>query len=130
MKKTVIKHSKTICVVDDDPSVCKALKRLIKSAGFRVKTHGSAQEFLDDDHTEEVDMLVIDVRMPGMNGLNLQSHLTASGNTIPIVFITAYENGTTKTKAMAAGAVAFFQKPFDEKDLLGAIYKALNLNNT
>ena len=120
----------TIGVVDDDPSVCKALSRLIKSAGFRVKTYGSAQDFLDDDHTEGADLLVIDVRMPGMNGLDLQSHLAASGHTIPIVFITAYEDGMAKTKAMAAGAVAFFQKPFDEKDLLGAIYNGLNLKNT
>jgi FixJ family two-component response regulator len=126
----VTKSGITICVVDDDPSVCKALGRLIKSAGFRVITYGSAQEFLDDDHSMGSDLLVLDVRMPGMNGLNLQSHLAASGHTIPIVFITAYENGMTKSKAMAAGAVAFFQKPFDEKDLLGAIYKELNLNNT
>ena len=125
-----MKHSKTICVVDDDPSVCKALSRLIKSAEFKVKTYGSAQEFLDGDHTTGADLLVIDVRMPGMNGLDLQSHLAAAGHIIPIVFITAYEDGITKTKAMAAGAVAFFQKPFDEKDLLGAIYKELNLNNT
>ena len=83
----------TICVVDDDPSVCKALSRLIKSDGFRVKTYGSAQEFLDDDHSMGSDLLVLDVRMPGMNGLNLQNHLAASGHTIPIVFITAYENG-------------------------------------
>ena len=126
----MIKHSKTICVVDDDPSVCKALSRLIKSAGFRVKTYGSAQEFLNDDHTMGSDLLVLDVRMPGMNGLDLQDHLAASGHTIPIVFITAYENGMSKTKAMAGGAVAFFQKPFDEKDLLGAIYNGLSLNNT
>ena len=119
------KNGITIGVVDDDPSVCKALSRLIRSSGFKVKTYGSAQEFLDDGHTEGVDLLVIDVRMPGMNGLDLQRHLAASGHTIPIVFITAYEDGMAKTKAMAVGAVAFFQKPFDEKDLLGAIYKAL-----
>ena len=65
--------------------------------------------------------------MPGMNGLDLQNHLAASGHAIPIVFITAHEDDIAKTKAMAAGAVAFFQKPFDEKDLLGAIYKGLNL---
>ena len=123
------RHDITICVVDDDPSVCKALGRLIKSAGFRVKTYDSAQEFLDNDHTEPADLLVLDVRMSGMNGLNLQSHLAASGHTIPIVFITAYENSSSKTKAMARGAVAFFQKPFDEKDLLGAIYKGLNLKS-
>jgi len=94
-----------------------------------VKTYGSAQKFLDDDNTTAPDLLVLDVRMPGMNGLDLQNHLAASGHAIPIVFITAHENGMAKTTAMAAGAVAFFQKPFDEKDLLGAIDKALNLNN-
>ena len=126
----MIKSGLTICVVDDDPSVCKALSRLIKSAGFNVKTYGSAQKFLDDDATEKPALLVLDVRMPGMNGLDLQQHLAASGHTIPIVFVTAYENDMAKSKAMAAGAVAFFQKPFDEKDLLGAIYKALNLTRT
>jgi FixJ family two-component response regulator len=124
----VIKSRPTICVVDDDPSVCKALGRLIKSAGFNVITYGSAQKFLNDDHTKEPDLLVLDVRMPDMTGLDLQNHLAASGHAIPIVFITAHENGLAKTTAMAAGAVDFFQKPFDEKDLLGAIYKVLNLN--
>ena len=95
-----------------------------------MKTYGSAQKFLDDDHPKEPDLLVLDVRMPGMNGLDLQNHLAASGRAIPIVFITAHENGMAKTTAMAAGAVAFFQKPFDEKDLLGAIYKGLNLTRT
>jgi FixJ family two-component response regulator len=123
-----MKHSKTICVVDDDPSVCKALSRLIKSAGFDVKTYGSAQEFLVDNPAEGSDLLVLDVRMPGMNGLDLQDHLAASGHKTPIVFITAHEDGIAKNKAMTAGAVAFFQKPFDEKDLLGAIYKGLDLN--
>lgn len=119
-----------ICVVDDDLSVCKALSRLIKSSGFRVKTYGSAQEFLDDDHTGKTDLLILDVHMPGMNGLDLQNHLMALGYTIPIVFVTAYVDGTTKKKAMEAGAVAFLQKPFEEENLLGAIYKGLNLKNT
>ena len=124
----MIKSRPTVCVIDDDPSVCKALGRLIKSAGFNVKTYGSAQKFLDENHTKELDLLVLDLRMPGMTGLELQNQLAASGRVIPIVFITAHENGLAKSTAMAAGAVAFFQKPFDEKDLLGAIYKALNLN--
>ena len=123
------KNSLTICVVDDEPSVCKALSRLIKSAGFNVITYGSAQAFLHDDHTEEPDLLVLDVQMPGMNGLDLQNHLAASGRAIPIVFVTAHENSMAKKAAMAAEAVAFFQKPFDEKDILGAIYKALNIAN-
>jgi FixJ family two-component response regulator len=121
------KNCLTICVVDDEPSVCRALSRLITSAGFNAITYGSAQAFLDADHAGEPDLLVLDVRMPGMNGLDLQKHLAASGRAIPIVFITAYENSMARTMAMAAGAVAFFQKPLDEKDLLGAIAKALHL---
>ena len=124
----MIKSCPTIGIVDDEPSICKALSRLIRSAGFDVITYGSAQAFLDDKPASEPDLLVLDVRMPGMNGLDLQNHLAASGRTIPIVFITAHENDVAKATAMAAGAVAFFQKPLDEKDLLGVIHKALNLN--
>lgn len=116
----MFKNNPTICVVDDEPSVCKALRRLITSAGFEVITYGSAQAFLDDKPSSEPDLLVLDVRMPGMNGLYLQNHLAVSGRPIPIVFISAHENGMAKTTAMAAGAVAFFQKPLDEKDLLRA----------
>ncbi len=126
----MIKRCVTIGIVDDEPSVCKALSRLITSAGFNAITYRSAQAFLDDKPTSEPDLLVLDVRMPGMNGLDLQNYLAASGRAIPIVFITAHKNGMAKTTAMAAGAVAFFQKPFDEKDLLGAIHQALNLKNT
>ena len=106
-RQTVNKQSMTICVVDDNQSVCKALSRLIKSAGFKVKTYGSAQEFLNDDHSESSDLLVLDIRMPGMNGLDLQNHLAALGYAIPIVFITALEDSIAQKKAMASGAVAF-----------------------
>jgi len=126
----MIKNCPTIGIVDDEPSVCKALSRLITSAGFNAITYGSAQAFLDDHPTSEPDLLVLDMRMPGMNGLDLQNHLAATGRTIPIVFITAHENELAKAMAMASGAVAFFQKPLDEKDLLGAIHKALNLKTT
>ena len=126
----MIKSCPTIGIVDDEPLVCRALSRLITSAGFNVITYGSAQAFLDDKPTSEPDLLVLDMRMPGMNGLDLQNHLAATGRTIPIVFITAHENELAKATAMASGAVAFFQKPLDEKDLLGAIHKALNLKTT
>ena len=121
----MFKDYPTICVVDDEPSVCKALSRLIMSAGFNVIIYGSAQAFWDDDPTKEPDLLVLDVQMPAMNGLDLQKHLAVSGRAIPIVFITAHENAMAKSTAMAAGAMAFFQKPFDEKDLLGVIHKAI-----
>lgn len=126
----MFKNCPTIGIVDDEPSVCKALSRLITSAGFNAITYGSAQAFLDENPTSEPDLLVLDVRMPGMNGLDLQNHLAAAGRTIPIVFISAHKNDLAKATAMASGAVAFFQKPLDEKDLLGAIHKALNLKTT
>lgn len=97
------------------------------SAGFNVITYDSGQAFWDQAPTKEPDLLVLDVQMPTMTGLDLQKHLIASGRAIPILFISA--NGTAKTKstAMAAGAVAFFQKPVDEKNLLGAIHKSIDL---
>ncbi len=115
----------TICVVDDDPSVCKALSRLIKSVGFSVKTYSSAQKFLDDVRMEDSGLLILDVRMPGLSGLELQKQLAASGSKIPIVFITAHDNGEAHTTAMKEGAVAFLYKPFDGQDLLDAIYAGL-----
>ena len=115
----------TIWVVDDDPSVCKALKRLIKSVCFRVKTYASAQEFLDDAHMEDSGLLILDVRMPGLSGLELQKQLVASGSKIPIIFITAHANGEAHKTAMEEGAVAFLHKPFDDQDLFDAIYAGL-----
>lgn len=117
----------TICVVDDEPSVCKALRRLISSAGFNVNTYLSARAFLDDLPARTPDLLLLDVQLPDMTGLELQRHLVASGQTTPVVFITAYENDMSRIKAMEAGAVAFLQKPVDERELLGAIHEALYL---
>jgi two-component system, LuxR family, response regulator FixJ len=115
----------TVCVVDDEPSVCKALRRLMTSAGFNVITYGSAQAFLDDYRAEPPDLLILDVRMPGMSGLDLQDHLMAEGSRTPIVFISAHEDHAVLIKAMGCGAVAFFHKPVDEVDLLGAINKSI-----
>lgn len=118
----------TIFVVDDDESVRKALKRLIKSAGFRVETFALAREFLHYAHRESPGVLVLDVRMPGMSGLELQKQLVASGSKTPIIFITAHEDIQAHTLAMEAGAVAFLQKPFDDQKLFDAIYLALDQN--
>ena len=115
----------TICVVDDDPSVCKALSRLIKLSGFNVKSYISAQEFLDDKQLGSIDLLLLDIKMPVMDGFALKDRLSAAGINIPIVFMTAHEVEKTRAKAMEKGGVAFLQKPFDEKDLLEAINKGL-----
>jgi FixJ family two-component response regulator len=121
----VTDNNTTIWVVDDDPSVCNALKRLLKSVGLSVKTYASAQAFLDDGHIKDAGLLILDVRMPGLSGLELQKQLAASGSEIPIIFITAHDNGDIYTKAIEEGAKAFLHKPFDEQDLLDAIYAVI-----
>ena len=95
------------------------------SSGFNVITYGSCQEFLNDSAGRELDLLILDVQMPTMTGLDLQSYLLASGHAIPLLFISANGNAKTKSTAIARGAVAFFQKPVDEKDLLTAIHKSI-----
>ncbi len=116
---------RTFCVVDDDPSVCKALSRLIKLSGFNVESYGSAQEFIDDKQLGSIDLLLLDIKMPVMDGFALQDHLSSAGFNIPIVFMTAHEVDTMRAKAMEKGAVAFLEKPFEEEDLLEAIRNGL-----
>ena len=114
-----------ICVVDDDPSVRKALKRLLSSAGYEVASFGSAEELLTSDRRELPDVFIIDVRMPGLSGLELQRELAASGSRVPVVFITAYRDDQARTLAHQAGAVAYLEKPVDEEVLLEAIRTGL-----
>ena len=116
---------RTICVVDDDPAVCKALSRLIKLSGFNVKSYGSAQALLDDKQLGSIDLLLLDIKMPAMDGFALQDHLSAAGFNIPIVFMTAHEADRMRATVMEKGAVAFLQKPFEEQDLLEAITNGL-----
>jgi two-component system response regulator FixJ len=125
MTTTMSDKCRTICVVDDEPSVCKALSRLIKLSGFNVKSYGSAQELLDDKQLGSIDLLLLDIKMPVMDGFALQDHLSAAGFHIPIVFMTAHEVDKIRAKVMERGAVAFLQKPFEEQDLLEAITNGL-----
>ena len=120
------KAAPTIYVVDDDASVRRALSRLLKSAGFQVETFMSAQEFLDSGQTEGPGLLVLDVRLPGLSGLALQKVLTASGCRLPIIFITAFDNDQERAQGLAAGAVAYLRKPFQEHQLLEAIRAGLH----
>ena len=116
----------TIFVVDDDESVRRALERLMKSSGFKVETFGSAREFLNTGGTRRTGILVVDVRMPEMTGLELQKQMAASGAEIPVIFISAHEDSRAVEMALAAGAEAFLYKPFDDQDLLAAIDRALD----
>jgi len=115
-----------VFLVDDDSSVRKALARLIRAAGYEIQTFASAQEFIESKpETAGVACLVLDVRMPGLNGLDLQDVLQAANLPIPIVFITGHGDVPMSVQAMKAGAVDFLPKPVCEETLLPAIEQAL-----
>ncbi|MDQ3828735.1 MAG: response regulator [Candidatus Tectomicrobia bacterium] len=114
-----------ISIVDDDDAVRTSLQRLISSAGFRAEVFATAEDFLHARRQRGTACLIIDVRMPGMSGLELQRRLTRVHCPIPIIFITAHEDDDTRTQALHAGAVAFLSKPFSDEALLGAVESAL-----
>jgi FixJ family two-component response regulator len=114
-----------ISIVDDDDAHRNSLENLIRSVGLRAQGFPSAEAFLSSNHVSDTRCLVLDVRMPGMAGPELQRHLAAANSSIPIVFITAHEDDTQRTQALEAGAVAFLLKPFYEDELLNAIDAAL-----
>lgn len=115
----------TVFIVDDDPSVRKSLTRLVASAGYRVQAFASAQAFLDRPPSTGPCCLVLDVRMPGLTGLDLQKALAHAPHRAAIVFITGHGDIPTTVQAMKAGAVDLLTKPFAGKDLLEAIQRAL-----
>ena len=115
----------TVFVVDDDESVRLALSSLIRSVGLAVQLHSSAREFLSARPVDGPACLVLDVRLPGIGGLELQRELAAAHNHIPIIFITGHGDIPMSVRAMKAGAVEFLPKPFRDQDLLDAIQQAL-----
>jgi FixJ family two-component response regulator len=114
-----------ISIIDDDDSVRESLRRLMRSVGFAVNVFASAEEFLDSDRLRNTDCLILDVRLPGMSGLELQRHLKTSHSEIPIIFITSYEDDDVRARALNAGAVDYFLKPFNDENLLDAIEAVL-----
>ena len=114
-----------VFVVDDDVSVREALESLVRSAGFEVETFASAQDFLDHRKADKPSCLVLDVRLPGLSGLDLQKRIIEANREIPIVFITGHGDVPTSVRAMKAGAVEFLTKPFSDQDLLDAIGQAI-----
>ena len=114
-----------VMVVDDDVSVREALGSLIRSAGLSVETFASAHEFLQRPRPDGPSCLVLDVRLPGLSGLDLQKRMAEVNFRIPIIFITGHGDVPTSVKAMKAGAIEFLTKPFDDQDLLDAIQKAI-----
>jgi two-component system, LuxR family, response regulator FixJ len=115
----------TVFVVDDDLSVRRALRRLIESVGLPVETYGSAAEFLAKYERGRPGCLLLDVRMPGLGGLELQDRLIGEHKSIPIVFLTGHGDVPMTARAMKAGAIDFIPKPFNEQELLEAVTRAL-----
>jgi FixJ family two-component response regulator len=118
-----------ISVVDDDASMREAINTLISSIGLNVEEFLSAEHFLNSGQHQGFDCLILDVKMPGLDGLELQRQLIAASIDIPIVFITAHYSEDQRKIAMGAGAVAFLRKPFTEQELLNAIDASLAIRN-
>ena len=114
-----------VFVVDDDPSIREAIESLVSLVGLRVETFGSAQEFLRNERPDLPGCVVLDVELPGLNGLDLQQELAAHGIKLPIIFITGYGDIPMSVRAMKAGATEFLTKPFRDQDLLDAIHEAV-----
>jgi FixJ family two-component response regulator len=114
-----------VMIVDDDDSIRQAVRRLMKSYGFAVETFASADEFLGSDRLAKTSCLILDIHMPGMNGLELQKRVVASGFVVPIIFITAFTDDRARTQAMNAGAAGYLAKPFSDDELLSCIHSVL-----
>jgi len=124
----MLKKDAVISVVDDDESVRKSLHRLIKYMGYNVRTYHSALDFLHQGALHHHGCVIVDVRMPEIDGLELQKRLSESGVSLPVIFMTAYEDYGVRAQAMHAGALAFLQKPFSDPSLMDAICCALERN--
>ena len=113
-----------IAIVDDDASVRKALKRLLRAANLDADAFASGREFLDSLAAQLPDCIVLDLHMPGMNGLDIQQHLARSGQRMPIVIITGHDEPLARAQCLSAGAAAYLRKPIDDEALLDAIHRA------
>jgi len=127
---TVAQTDAVVFVVDDDLSIRDAVKSLLKSVGLRSESFGSTEEFMAAARPDAPSCLVLDVRLPGMSGMDFQAELNKRGLRIPIIFITAHGDIPMTARAMKAGAVEFLPKPFQKKELLDAIHQALERDRT
>jgi FixJ family two-component response regulator len=114
-----------ISIVDDDKSVREAAKMLIGSLGYATATFASAEEFLESGRLRDTACVITDVQMPGMSGVDLQSHLTANGHCTPMIFVTAYPEESLRARAMNGGAFGFLSKPFSEDSLIACLDRAM-----
>jgi FixJ family two-component response regulator len=115
----------SVFVIDDDASVRKSLSRLLRSLGFEVETFASAELFLKRDPYDGVGCIILDIRMPGLDGIGLQDQLSKADYSIPIIFITGHGDIPMSVRAMKKGAIDFLPKPFDDEELLQAVKRAV-----
>jgi FixJ family two-component response regulator len=118
-------ESPLVTIVDDDELFRRSIERLVRSAGFRVETFGSAEDFLERGDLDRTACAILDMKLPGMNGLDLQQRLITSPRPIPIVFVSAHDEAMMQANALRAGAVAFLKKPFDNSTLLDALSRSI-----
>jgi len=123
--KPTLTKTRTIAIVDDDEALREALGSVMKAAGFSTKTFASAEEFLACDDCEETACLILDVRLPGMNGIELRRRLADANNRLPIIFITGHGDASLRDSLIRAGAAAFFYKPVRSDALLKEIHAVL-----
>src|SRR3979490_663372 len=114
-----------ISIVDDDKSVREAAKKVLGSLGYETATSPPAAEFLQSGRLGDTACLITDMQMPGMSGVDLQSHLTANGHCTPVIFVTAYAEENVRARALDAGAFGFLSKPFTEESLIECLGRAL-----
>ena len=120
-----MQSTSTVFVVDDDPSLRTAVRRLLASVGLRSQTFATAEDFRREIDPSKPGCLILDVRMPGASGLDLQQQLTTAGYDLPVIFVTAHADVALAVRAMKAGALQVFTKPFDDQLLLDAVHEAL-----
>jgi FixJ family two-component response regulator len=121
----VRRPSPLVAVVDDEESVCRALERLLRSAGFSVATFGSGADFVKSLATRRPACLILDLHMPRMSGFEVQEHLVRAGEPVPVVVITGHDTAQARDRVVGAGASAFLRKPVDDQALLDAVSKAI-----
>ena len=114
-----------VAIVDDDELFRRSIERLVRSAGFRVETFGSAEDFLERGDLDRTACAILDMKLPGMNGLDLQQRLITRPTPIPIVFVSAHDEAVMQANALRAGALAFLKKPFDNSTLLDALDRSI-----
>jgi FixJ family two-component response regulator len=116
-----VNGDRVVSIVDDDECIRESIDALFRSAGMQVASFGSAPDFLGSDRVDSTECLVLDLRMPGMDGLQLLQRLVDDGHKFPVVILTAHGDGEACRRALDAGAVAFLRKPFDSRDLLATV---------